>query len=70
MFNTNADNDKYNSRFATNFEFPNKKMEFGNKTISNQCVKIWNSIPSCIKNAKSLQLFKSNHKDTLISLHQ
>ena len=65
MFNTYADNHKDNTRSATNFEFPNNKLEFGNKSISYQGVKIWNNIPSCIKNAKSLHLFKS--KDTLIS---
>ena len=67
MFTTNADNHNYNTRFALNFEFPNNKLEFGNKSISYQGVKIWNSIPSNIKNSKSLNLFKSNYKDSFIS---
>ena len=48
MFNPYADNHKYNTRFATNFKFPNNKMEFGNKAMSYQGAKIWNSIPSYI----------------------
>ena len=32
MFN-NADNREYNTRFATNFDVPNNKLELGNKYI-------------------------------------
>ena len=70
MFYTNADNHKYNTRFPTNFEFPNNKLEFGDKSISDQGFKILNSIPSYIKNAKRLHLFKSNYKATLISQYR
>ena len=59
-----------NIRFATNFEFLNNKLEFGNISISYQGVKIWNNIPSHTKNAKNLHLFKSNYKDTLTSQYQ
>ena len=34
MFNTNTENHKYNTIFATNLVYPNNKMEFGNKSIS------------------------------------
>ena len=40
MFNTNEDNHKYNTRFGTNFEIPNNKLEYGNKSIRCQGVKI------------------------------
>ena len=40
MFYTNADNHKYNTNFATNLEFPSKKLDIGNKSIIYQGVKI------------------------------
>ena len=70
MFTTNADNHGYNTRFASNFQFPINKLEFGNKSIRHQGVKIWNSIPSNIKDAKNFHLFKDNYKDNLISQYQ
>ena len=57
----------YNTRFASNFQFPINKLEFGNKSISHQGVKIWNDILQISKILKKLHLFKNNYKDNLIS---
>lgn len=67
MFITNSSNHNYNTRFASNFQFPINKLEFGNKSISHQGAKVWNNIPSNIKDAKNIHIFKNNYKDNLIS---
>ena len=66
MFTTNADNHNYNTRHASDFEYPNNKLEFGNKSISYQGVKIWNCLPKYVKDSKTLNSFKSTCKDIFI----
>ena len=36
LFKTSSENHSYNTRFATNFNIPNNKPEFGKKSISYQ----------------------------------
>ena len=52
MFKTNAENHDYNTRNALNFEYPNNKRNFGDKSISYQGAQIWNNIPSHVKSSK------------------
>ena len=42
MFKTNAENHDYNTRNAFNFEYPNNKLNFCDKSICYQGVKTWN----------------------------
>ena len=39
MFKTNAENHDYNTRNALNFEYPNNKLNFCDKSICHQGVK-------------------------------
>ena len=57
FFKTNSENYSYNTRFATNFNIPNNKLEFGKKLISYQGVKIRNNIPKNIKNSSTIKHF-------------
>ena len=54
MFKTNADNHDYNTRNALNFEYPNNKLNFCDKSISYQGVKTWNNILNHVKSSKNL----------------
>ena len=66
LFKTNSENHSYNTRFATNFNIPNNKLEFGKKSISYQGVKIWNNIPKNIKNSSGIKHFKDTYKKVLV----
>ena len=66
LFKTNSENHSYNTRFATNFNIPNNKLEFGKKSISYQGVKVWNNIPKDIKNSNSIKHFKDTYKKVLV----
>ena len=46
IFKPNAENHDYNTRNALNFEYPNNKLNFCDKSISYQGAKTWNNIPS------------------------
>ena len=63
MFKINSENHEYNIPHASDFEYPNNKLEFGNKSICYQGIKSWNNI----KNSRNLHAFKSSFKDSLIS---
>ena len=65
LFKTNSENHSYNTRFATNFNIPNNKLEFGKKSISYQGVKIWNNIPKNIKYSGNIKHFKDTYKKVL-----
>ena len=67
MFKTNADNHDYNARNALNFEYPNNKLNFCDKSISYQGVKTWNNIPNHVKSSKNLISFKTSFKQLIIS---
>ena len=67
MFKTNADNHNYNTRHASDFEYPKSRTELGHKSISYQGVKNWNSIPNKIKNSNKTKSFKHSYKNSLIS---
>ena len=66
LFKTNSENHSYITRFAINFNIPNKKPEFGKKSISYQGVKIWNNIPKNIKNSGIINNFKDTYKKVLV----
>ena len=66
LFKTNSENHSCNTRFATNFNIPNNKLEFGKKSFSYQGVKIWNNIPKDIKNSSSIKHFKDTYKKVLV----
>ena len=66
IFTANSENHNYYTRHASNFQFPNNKLNFGNKSICYQGVKTWNDIPTHIKNATSLSSFKCSFKDETI----
>ena len=66
MFTINADNHHYDTRHASDFEFPKNKLDFGNRSICYQGVKTWNNIPTHVKNCTSLKSFKVSYKETLI----
>ena len=66
IFTSNQDNHNYNTRNASNFQFPKNRLEFGNKSICYQGVKTWNDIPYHIKNANSLNSFKCSFKDNTL----
>ena len=70
MFTTNADNHNYDTRHASDFEYPNTRLEFGSKSIGYQGVKIWNNIPMHVKNSKNLNSFKHSYKEILISEYE
>ena len=70
MFTYNADNHNYNTRYASDFEYPNNKLEFSNKSICYQGVKIWNNIPNHVKNASNIKSFKSTYRETAISKYK
>ena len=75
MFTTNADNHNYNTRHAFDFEYPIDKLEFGNRSVCYQGVKIWNNILNQVKNSKNLNYFKCSytfffHKDSLVSYYK
>ena len=67
MFKTNAENHDYNTRNALNFEYPNNKLNFCDKSISYQGVKTWNNIPNHVKSSKNLNSFKTSFKQLIIS---
>ena len=67
MFKTNAENHDYKTRNALNFEYPNNKLNFCNKSISYQGAKIWNNIPSHVKSSKNLNSFKTSFKQLIIA---
>ena len=67
MFKTNAENHDYNTRNALNFEYPNNKLNFCNKSISYQGAKIWNNIPSRVKSSKNLNSFKISFKQLIVA---
>ena len=52
MFKTNAENHDYNTK-SFNFEYPNNKLNFCDKSISYQGVKTWNNIPNHVKVVKT-----------------
>ena len=57
MFKTNSNNHEYNTRHASDCQYPNNKLEFGNKSISYQGVKTWNHIANHVRNSQDLKLF-------------
>ncbi len=67
MFTANANNHNYNTRHAYDFEYPNNRLEFGNKSICYQGVKIWNNIPNHVKDAKNIKYFKCFCKKSIIT---
>ena len=67
MFKTNAENHDYNTRNAFNFEYPNNKLNFCDKSICYQGVKTWNNIPNHVKSSKNLNSFKASYKQLIIS---
>ena len=67
MFKPNAENHDYNTRNALNFEYPNNKLNFCDKSISYQGAKIWNNIPSHVKSSKNLNSFKTSFKQLIIA---
>jgi len=67
MFTSNAENHNYNTRHASDFEYPNNKLKFGDKSICYQGVKTWNNIPNHVKNASNIKLFKSTYRESVIS---
>ena len=67
MFKTNGDNHNYNTRHASDFEYPKSRTAFGHKSVSYQGAKIWNNIPKHIKTSKELKSFKHSYKTALIS---
>ena len=70
MFTTNSDNHNYDTRFASDFEYPNDKLAFGNKSIRYQGAKTWNNIPAHVKVSRSLSCFKCNYKNNFISCYK
>ena len=67
MFKTNAENHDYNTRNAFNFEYPNNKLNFCDKSICYQGVKTWNNIQNHVKSSKNLNSFKASYKQLIIS---
>ena len=67
MFKTNAENHDYNTRNALNFEYPNNKLNFCDKSITYQGAKICNNIPSHVKSSKNLNSFKTSFKQLIIA---
>ena len=67
MFKTNTENHDYNTRNAFNFEYPNNKLNFCDKSICYQGVKTWNNIPNHVKSSKNLNSFKASYKQLIIS---
>ena len=67
MFKTNSDNHEYNTRHASDLQYPKNQLAFGNKSICYQGVEIWNNIPNHIRNSQNLNCFKNAYKDCLIS---
>ena len=65
-FKTNSENHGYDIRFATNFDIPNNKLEFGTKSNSFEGVKIWNNISKSITNSNNIKYFKHSYKEFLI----
>ena len=69
MLKTNAENRDYDTRNAFNFEYPNNKLIFCDKSICYEGVKTWNwnNIPNHVKSSKNLNLFKASYKQLIIS---
>ena len=67
MFKTNAENHDYNTSNALNFEYPNNKLNFCDKSISYQGAKIWNNIPSHVKSSNNLNSFKTSFKQLIFA---
>ena len=67
MLKTNADNNDYNTRNAFNFEYPNNKLNFCDKSICYQGAKIWNNIPNHVKSSKKINSFKASYKQLIVS---
>ena len=55
MFKTNAENHDC-TRNALNFEYPNNKLNFCDKSITYQGVETWNNIPNHVKSSKKKHL--------------
>ena len=70
MFTMNANNHTYATRYASDFEFPNIRLEFCEKSISYRGVKQWNNIPPHIKDSKSIHSFKTTYKQLFISKYE
>ena len=62
FFTTNCENHKYNTRNKNDFEIPIHRI----KTISSTGPKLWNRLPSHVKEAKPLGHFKKNIKRMLL----
>ncbi len=67
MFTCNVDNHSYNTRHASDFEYPGNRLEFGKKSICYHGVKVWNNIPNHVKDASNIKSFKSSYRNTFIS---
>ena len=67
MLRTNAENHDYNIRNALNFEHPNNKLNFCDKSICYQDVKTWNNIPDHVKSSETLNSFRASFKQLIIS---
>ena len=67
-FKTNAENHDYNTRNAFNFEYPNNKLTFCDKSIK-QGVKTWNNIlnHAHVKSSETLNSFKASFKQFIFS---
>ena len=67
MFKTNAENHDYNTRNALNFEYPNNKLNFCDKSISYHGVKTWNNIPNHVKSGKNLNSSLGSRREAFLS---
>ena len=69
LFNKTETMRKYNTRSVTNQNYFLKHTSLykGERGISVAAVKVWNDLPTSIKESESLELFKSKLKHYLLS---
>ncbi len=62
MFMTNNKTHKYNTRFANNLRTPKHNTNFVRQTLKFMGTKVWNQIPTEIRNSHSNSIFTSHIK--------
>ena len=59
----------YNTRFATDYHLPKSHTTFFQRSIIYSGPCLWNSLPSAIRDSKSLNVFKSKYKKYLLDTY-
>ena len=70
MFQDFEVNHRFNTRLAASggYALPRCPRNFGQRSITYQGIKVWNTLPNEIKEAQSVEVFKQKLKDYLFEI--